>query len=45
MEQESLITSMLSELADYISLICAIGSALSLITTEMRAHSVRVLLK
>lgn len=36
---------MLSELADYIFLICVIDSALSLITAEMRAHSVRVLLK
>ena len=41
MEQEPLITSMLSELADYIFLICAIDSTLSLITAEMRAHFVR----
>lgn len=44
MKQESLITSMLSELADYIFLICAIDSALSWTAAEMRAHSVRFLL-
>lgn len=36
--------SVFAELADYISLICVIDSALSWTAAEMRAHSVRVLL-
>ena len=35
---------MLSELADYIFLICVIDCTLSLITAEMRAYFVRFLL-
>ena len=41
MEQEPLVTSMLSELAYYIFFICAIDCTLSLITAEMRAYFVR----